>query len=152
MVKKTRIFTLILIIIVLIVIIAYFLNFFSRFGLCRPGMKFFRAPVGGQKICYTLSGYEGKFCTNKTDCGTASCILVFDETWKINKSRCENIPICYINETKTVNKSKCIYMLVGHSCYIHEDKTIKGICRDMPIGCSVEIYEQGNLGPAICVE
>jgi len=73
--KPFKFFLLVLVIIILLILVAYFLNFFSKYGLCKPGMKFFEGPFN-EKFCYTPSGYGGQPCNKQTDCGTASCVLI----------------------------------------------------------------------------
>ncbi len=75
----------VLIIIVLVLIVGiigtYYLyeNKQAKFS-CPEGSKIgiitgpLGAPMTGKETCYKVSGFEGKQCSGKSDCGSGSCI------------------------------------------------------------------------------
>lgn len=94
----------------------YLNNFFVSFGICRPGniLVSNNQFSGAPDYCYKPSGWEGKYCDKKSDCGSnplSECVLN-------NKDAINNKGVC-----KDMVKQGC-YVLIDEDGNFGEKTTV----------------------------
>ncbi|MFH0819682.1 MAG: hypothetical protein V1892_01480 [bacterium] len=89
-------------------IIAYCFNSLGFLGLCRVGYKIGQGM--GLRFCYKPTGFDGRPCDRKTDCGGGECFLV-DQNRLTGRGICNDLPYgCHtrINEKGNFNAGEIL--------------------------------------------